>query len=79
MGDAGIGLEVEIGVCGLAVHFVAQTADRSSVNIYVQEGDVAFTFSFRGELMYRWILFRWCRKSSSLSGPCGPMKKVSST
>jgi hypothetical protein len=29
----GLGVEVEIGVCGLAVHFVSQTAITSSVNI----------------------------------------------
>jgi hypothetical protein len=37
-------------VCGLAVHFVSQRAIRSAVNIYVQEGEVAITFNFRGEL-----------------------------
>jgi hypothetical protein len=33
----GLGIEVEIGVSGLAVHFVTQRAIRSSVNIQVQE------------------------------------------
>jgi hypothetical protein len=36
----GIGVEVEIGVSGLAVHFVTQRAIRSSVNIQVQEWEV---------------------------------------
>jgi hypothetical protein len=44
----GLGIEVEIGVCGLAVHFVSQRAISSHVNI--QERDVAFTFNFYGEL-----------------------------
>jgi hypothetical protein len=46
----GLGVEVEIGVSGLAVHFVTQRAIRSSVNIQVQEWQVAFTFGFHGEL-----------------------------
>jgi hypothetical protein len=33
----GLGVEVEIGVSGLAVHFVSQRAIRSFVNIQVQE------------------------------------------
>jgi hypothetical protein len=37
----GLGIEVEIGVSGLAVHFVSQRAVRSSVNIQVQEWEVA--------------------------------------
>jgi hypothetical protein len=45
-----LGVEVEIGVNGLAVHFVSQRATRFSVNIQVQEWEVAFTFSFHGEL-----------------------------
>jgi hypothetical protein len=45
-----LGVEVEIGVSGLAVHFVTQRAIRSSVNIQVQEWKVAFTFGFHGEL-----------------------------
>jgi hypothetical protein len=44
----GIGFEVEIGVCGIAVHFVSERAIRSPVNIEVQEGEVDFTF--HGEL-----------------------------
>jgi hypothetical protein len=36
----GLGIEVEIGVSGLAVHFVSQRANRSSVNIQVQEWEV---------------------------------------
>jgi hypothetical protein len=40
----GLGVEVEIGVCGLAVHFLSQRAFRSPVIIHVQEGEVAFTF-----------------------------------
>jgi hypothetical protein len=32
----GLGVEVKIGVSGLAVHFVTQRAIRSSVNIQVQ-------------------------------------------
>jgi hypothetical protein len=39
----GLGVEVKIGVSGLAVHFVNQRAIRSSVNIQVQEWSVAFT------------------------------------
>jgi hypothetical protein len=46
----GLGVEVEIGVSGLAVHFVSQRAIRSSVNIKVQEWEVAFTFGFHREL-----------------------------
>jgi hypothetical protein len=46
----GLGFEVEIGVSGLAVHFVTQRAIRSYVNIQVQEWEVAFTFGFHGEL-----------------------------
>jgi hypothetical protein len=38
----GLDIKVKIGECGLAVHFVAQTALRSPVNIYVQEGEVTF-------------------------------------
>jgi hypothetical protein len=44
----GLGVEVEIGLCGLVVHFVSQKSIRSSVNIYVQEWEVAFTFGFHG-------------------------------
>jgi hypothetical protein len=32
----GLGVEVEIGVCGLTVYFVSQRAIRSPVNDYVQ-------------------------------------------
>jgi hypothetical protein len=46
----GRGVEVENGVCGLAVHFVSQRIVRSSVNTQVQEWEVAFTFGFSGEL-----------------------------
>jgi hypothetical protein len=46
----GLGVEVEIGVSGLVVHFVSQRAIRSSVNIQVQEREVTFTFGFHGEL-----------------------------
>jgi hypothetical protein len=46
----GLGVEVKIGVSLLPVHFVSQTAIRSSVNIQVQEWEVAFTFGFHGEL-----------------------------
>jgi hypothetical protein len=46
----GLGVELEIGVSGLAVHFVTQRAIRSSVNIQAQEWEVAFTFGFHGEL-----------------------------
>jgi hypothetical protein len=46
----GPGVEVEIGVSWLAVNFVTQRAIRSSVNIQVQEREVAFTFGFHGEL-----------------------------
>jgi hypothetical protein len=46
----GFGVEVKIYVSGLAVHFVSQTAIRSSVNIQVQEWEVAFIFGFHGEL-----------------------------
>jgi hypothetical protein len=46
----GLGFKVEFGVCGLAVHFVSQRAIRSSENIQVQEWEVAFTFSFHGQL-----------------------------
>jgi hypothetical protein len=45
----GLGVEVEIGVTGLAVHFVSQRAFRSSVNIQVQQWEVIFTFRFHGE------------------------------
>jgi hypothetical protein len=33
----GLGVEVAIGVFGLVIHFVAQRAIRSLVNIYIQE------------------------------------------
>jgi hypothetical protein len=46
----GLGNEVEIGVSGLAAHFVSQRAIWSPVNIEVQEWEVAFTFSFHREL-----------------------------
>jgi hypothetical protein len=46
----GPGVEVEIGVSGLAVHFVTQRTIRPFVNIQVQEWEVAFTFGFHGEL-----------------------------
>jgi hypothetical protein len=46
----GLGVEVEIGVFGLAIYFVSQRAIRSPVNIQVQEWEVAFTFSFHREL-----------------------------
>jgi hypothetical protein len=46
----GLGVEVEIGVSGLAIHFVSKRAVRSSINIQVQEWEVAFTFGFHGEL-----------------------------
>jgi hypothetical protein len=46
----GLGVEVEIGVSGLAVHFVTQRAIRCSVNIQDQEWEVTFTFGFHGEL-----------------------------
>jgi hypothetical protein len=46
----GLGVEVEIGVSGLAVHVVTQRSIRSSVNIQVQEREVVFTFGFHGEL-----------------------------
>jgi hypothetical protein len=46
----GLGAEVETGVNWLAVHFVSQSAIRSSVNIQVQEWVVAFTFGVHGEL-----------------------------
>jgi hypothetical protein len=45
----GFGVEVEIGVSGLAVHLVSQRAIRFSVNIQVHEWEVAFTFGFHGE------------------------------
>jgi hypothetical protein len=46
----GLGVEVEIGVSGLAVHFVSQRAIRYSVNIQVQKWEVDFTFGFHLEL-----------------------------
>jgi hypothetical protein len=46
----GLGVEAEIGVSGLAVHFVSQRTIRSSVNIQVHEWEVAFTFGFHREL-----------------------------
>jgi hypothetical protein len=46
----GLGVEVEIGVSGLAVYFVSQRAIRFSVNIQVQEWEVVFTFGFYGVL-----------------------------
>jgi hypothetical protein len=51
---------------------------RSPVNIYVKEGEVALTFGLCAEQNALQILFRWFRKSFSLSGPCGQMMKVSS-
>jgi hypothetical protein len=36
----GLGIEVEIGVSGLAVHFVSERPIWSSVNIQVQEWEV---------------------------------------
>jgi hypothetical protein len=45
-----LGIEVEIGVSGLAVHFVSQRAIQSSINIQVREWEVAFTFGSHGEL-----------------------------
>jgi hypothetical protein len=46
----GLGVEVEIGVSGLAVHSVSQRAIRSPLSIQVQEWEVAFTFGFHSEL-----------------------------
>jgi hypothetical protein len=46
----GLGVDVKIGVSGLAVHFVTQRAIRSFVYIQVQEWEVAFTSGFHGEL-----------------------------
>jgi hypothetical protein len=46
----GLGIEVAIGVSGLAVHFASQRAIRPPVNIYVQDGEMSFTFGFHGEL-----------------------------
>jgi hypothetical protein len=46
----GFGVEVEIGVCGLAVHFVSQRTIGSPVNIQVQVGGMAFAFGFCGQL-----------------------------
>jgi hypothetical protein len=46
----GLGVEVKIDVSGLTLHFVSERAIRSSVNIQVQECEVAFTFDFHGEL-----------------------------
>jgi hypothetical protein len=46
----GLGIEVEIGMSGPAVHFVSRRANWSSVNIQDQEWEVAFTFGFHGEL-----------------------------
>jgi hypothetical protein len=46
----GPGSEVEMSVHWITVYFAAQRAIRSAVNIYVPEGEVAFTFSFYGEL-----------------------------
>jgi hypothetical protein len=43
-------VEVEIGVCGLAVHFMSQRAIKSPVIVCVQEGEVFFAFGFHGEL-----------------------------
>jgi hypothetical protein len=34
----GLGVEVEIGVSGLAIHFVSQRAIRSPVNVWVMMG-----------------------------------------
>jgi hypothetical protein len=45
----GLGVEVEIGVCGLAVHFVSQRTIRSPVH-KVQEREVAFSFGFHGKM-----------------------------
>jgi hypothetical protein len=45
-----LGIEVEIGVSGLAVHFLSQRAIRSSVNIQAQDWEVAVTFGFYREL-----------------------------
>jgi hypothetical protein len=39
----GLGVQVEICVCGIAVHFVAQRTVMTPVNIYVQEEEVAFS------------------------------------
>jgi hypothetical protein len=55
---------------------MAQRTVGSPVKIYVKEGEVALTFGLHGELN---ALFRWFRKSFSLSGPYGQMTKVSST
>jgi hypothetical protein len=44
----GLGFEEEIGVCGLAVQFVAQRAMRSPVIILVQEWEVMFASGFHG-------------------------------
>jgi hypothetical protein len=46
----GLGVEVEIGVSGLAVHFVTQRDIRSSINIQVLEWEVAFNIGFHDEL-----------------------------
>jgi hypothetical protein len=46
----GLGVEVEIGVSGFAVHFVSRRSIWSSVNIQVQEWELALTFGFHDEL-----------------------------
>jgi hypothetical protein len=48
MSGGGTNIEAEIGVGGFAVHSVAQRAISSPVNIYVQEGKIALSFSLHG-------------------------------
>jgi hypothetical protein len=64
---------------GFAVHSVAQRAVGFLVNIYVQEGEVALHFGLHGELNALVMLFRWFRRSFSLSGLCSKVVKVLSS
>jgi hypothetical protein len=46
----GPGIKVEIGMGSFTVHAVSQRTVWSSVNIYVKEWEVTFTFGLHGEL-----------------------------
>jgi hypothetical protein len=46
----GPGVKIELGMSSFTVHSMAQRTVGSSVNIYVKEWEVAFTFGLHGEL-----------------------------
>jgi hypothetical protein len=46
----GPSVEVKVGMGGFAAHSVPHRAAGSPINIYIQEGEMAFPFGLHGEL-----------------------------